>query len=196
MYYSAIQRTGTLLGALCSHTTVANPAPVLTCFEFDMTSVGVTLMTSSTKFFAIGTDPSNKASFIMMDITTPSADWNFVMDCPETGACTAGESAAILSSDNSQIHTLVPLGGTNIQLIFATLSSSTGSLIGNSQASSDTDCLSGFDMRLNGIKLYILALCSTFKLFVYDTSSTTFTSIFQSSTNVFRKFVIDFTGDK
>ncbi len=82
-----------------------------------------------------------------------------------------------------------------MNLVFATLSSSTGNLIGNSYASSDTTCTDAYDIRININKVYALGKCSVFKIFIYDSITNSF-NILESSTSIYRRFVLDFTGDK
>ena len=70
-------------------------------------------------------------------MTAPTSDWHKLMDCPDVGSCTIEGSSAI--TDSSKIYTILPFGNANPKLVFLTLESSTGNLINDVFASSDSD---------------------------------------------------------
>ena len=136
-------------------------------------------MISDTKFFAVGRDVSGAASFIVMDVTTPSADWNKLMSWPDA-SCHFGESASVLSSDDTKIHALLNYGLSSAKpLIFLTLKTSDGSLDGNIYETNQSDCTRGITMKLNGDKIYMMGTWSLFHLIIYDGTDNSF-KIFKS----------------
>ena len=139
-------------------------------------------MISNTKLFAVVQDfTDGVASYIVMDMSTPSVHWNKHMAWPDGPTCSLKESTSILNSDRTRIHSLVVHGSQ--RLVLNTLSVSNGNLIGNTYASDSTSCTKASAMRLNKDKIYMLAECSDFHLLIYNTTNNVFT-IFKSDSSV------------
>jgi len=146
----------------------------VSCYSFNTKNIAIALMISNTRFFAVAEDlTSGLASYITMDISTPSVEWNKHMAWPDGPTCSFHESASILNSNRNRIHSLVVYGSQ--RLVLNTLSVSDGSLIGNVYASNVTGCTKAPSMRLNSDKIYMLAGCSDFHFLIYNTTSTQFT---------------------
>ena len=159
--------------------------------HFETTTQNLFLQITDAKFFVIGTDVTGKASFLKIDVsdmTTPTSDWHKLMDCPDTGSCTIEGSAAVHESSN--IYIILPFGNANPKLVFLTLQASTGNLVNDAFASSDTDWTDGFHLRKNGNLLYILGKWANFKFMIYDSSSNTFTKYYESSISTYSRFVM------
>jgi len=159
-------------------------SPTLTCLDYNTKNFANALMISDTKFFVVAQDSTaGIASFIVMDVSTPSHDWNKHMAWPDGATCTLTESTSILNSDDTKIHSLVNYGDTNRRLVFSTLSVTDGSLVGNVYASNVTGWSKASAMRLNGSKIYMLGYCSIFQFLIYDDTTKAFT-IYKSVSSV------------
>ena len=52
-------------------------SPTLTCLDYNTKNFATALMIDNTKFFVVAEDSTaGIASFIIMDVSTPSHDWN------------------------------------------------------------------------------------------------------------------------
>ena len=139
-------------------------------------------MISDTLFFAVGEDLTHGvASYIALDMSSPSVYWNKHMAWPDGPTCSMKESTSILNSNKTRIHSLVVYGSQ--RLVLNTLSVSNGNLIGNVYASDSTSCTKASAMRLNQDKIYMLAECSDFHFLIYNTTNNVF-NIFKSDSSV------------
>ena len=94
------------------------------------------LMISDTQFFVVGAGPSAPYDLHMYRLTfsNTSVDWSNKIACA-SGTWTSDLSESILSADGLTIYTFINFG-LSLHLYFASLSVSTGSIVGTRYKSS------------------------------------------------------------
>ena len=125
-------------------------------------------MLSSVQFFLLGVDSSYTLHMYKVTFSSTSVNWANKIVC-SSGTWTSNNSESQLSADGTSIYLFFVYGSTNY-LYFATLSTSTGSVIG-ARYKSSVSSNPIYGSALNGD--YIVATAYIY-LVVYKISSSTF----------------------
>ncbi|CAI2375096.1 unnamed protein product [Moneuplotes crassus] len=146
-------------------------------------------MISDTQIIYIGVDASSSHGVLINvdpSSTTPTVNWQKLLSIPGGSAASMNRAAATTNADKSHVYAAVPIGTSTsaTSLVFMVIEESTGSLVVDPLVSSEV-CADVDEIYYFSNKVYVLVQFSEARLLVFDPTSSSFATIFQSTGSVY-----------